>query len=139
MKESYFAVAVLIMGIIGIAVLSLFQTITVTNEDVYYVLKESTEAAMFDSVDIGYYRTTGKLKIEKEEFVEDLTRRFAQSYTKTSSYTIRIYDIIEEPPKVSIEITIGTDVQIYNYSTDDFNITNRIDAILETHWETVEN
>jgi len=139
MKESYFALAVFIMGLIGLAILVFFQTITTTNEDVYYVLKESTEAAMFDSIDIGYYRTKGELRIIKEEFVENLTRRFANSYTKTTDYRINVYDIIEIPPKVSVEVIIGNEVKVYNYEIDDFNIVNKIDSILERNYNIYEN
>lgn len=134
MKESFWGLFVVIMGLIGLALLSFFQTITTTNEEVYYLLKESTEAAMFDSIDIGYYRAYGKLKIDKEEFTEDLTRRFAQSYGKLSTYRIEVYDIIEEPPKVSVLLVVDNKAKVYNYDAIDFDIMNRIDSILETNY-----
>ena len=70
----------------------------------------------------------------KEEFTEDLTRRFAQSYGKLSTYRIKVYDIIEEPPKVSVLLVVDNKAKVYNYDAIDFDIMNRIDSILETDY-----
>ena len=79
MKWSTVTVGVMILGIIGVSIILLFQQLTTTNENDYYLLKEITEAAMVDSIDISYYRETGNLKIVREKFVENFTRRFAES------------------------------------------------------------
>ena len=79
MKWSTVTVGVMILGIIGVSIILLFQQLTTTNENDYYLLKEITEAAMVDSIDISYYRETGELKIVREKFVENFTRRFAES------------------------------------------------------------
>jgi hypothetical protein len=89
---------------------------------------------MFDAVDLGYYRTTGQIKIMKEKFVENFVRRFAESFGRTSTNEIAFYDIIDSPPKVSLGISVNQDIQIYNFSAADFSIANRIDAILETKY-----
>lgn len=134
MKESIWGLFVIVMGIVGIAVISAFQSVTSTNENNYYLLKEVTEAAMFDSVDLGHYRRTGELKILEEVFVENFTRRFSESFGRNTTFTVGIYDIIETPPKVSIVVNTGQTIQIYNYDAVDFNIGNQLDGILETKY-----
>ena len=70
------------------------------------------------------------IMIDREKFVENFVRRFAESATLSRTYRIRIYDINEMPPKVSLEVssseTTGATGEIL-----EFDITNRLDAILE--------
>jgi hypothetical protein len=134
MKESFWGIFVVILGLVGISFISVMQSVTTSNESNYYLLKETTEAAMFDSLDLGEYRRTGKLKTVEEKFTEVFLRRFAQTYGRTGDYTVQIYDIIEMPPKVSLLVNEGTTLQVYNYNAVDFDIVNRIDAILETKY-----
>lgn len=132
MKWSFATVGVIMLGIIGVAIILLFQSITTNNENDYYLLKEVTEAAMIDAIDIPYYRETGDLKIVKEKFVENFTRRFAESTIFVSStYTIKSYDIIETPPKVSVVIDTGLGEFTIGGNTDDYSVQNKLDAILE--------
>lgn len=74
MKWSFASVGMIVLGIIGVMVIVLFQQITTSNENDYYLLKEITEASMIESIDLKYYRETGDLKIIKEKFVENFTR-----------------------------------------------------------------
>ena len=55
MKEAFWGVLIIILGIFGIVCINLFQNVTVDNDKVYYVLKESTEASAHDSIDLSYY------------------------------------------------------------------------------------
>jgi len=132
MKWSFATVGIIVLGIIGATIIMLFEQLTTTNENDYYLLKEITESAMIDAIDLSYYRETGELKIVREKFVENFTRRFAESTTIVGTdYKIEFYDIIETPPKVSVAIntTIG-DYTIYDY-TSDYGVNNRLSAILE--------
>lgn len=132
---SFFMVA---LGLFGIAIIFLFQDITVSNEDDYYLLKEITEAAMLDSIDYAYYsKSNGEIKIIQEKFVEVFTRRFAQSSTLSArGYDIEFFDLIEEPPKVTVRVTNKTNG--YTLNTDDFNIVNQLSAIIEVNKEEEE-
>ena len=132
MKWSTVTVGVMILGIIGVSIILLFQQLTTTNENDYYLLKEITEAAMVDSIDISYYRETGELKIVREKFVENFTRRFAESTLIIGSkYTIKFFDIMEEPPKVSVRIDTGIDnYKIYNTSGN-YEVLNQLTGIFE--------
>lgn len=132
MKWSFASVGLIVLGLIGVSIILLFQQITTNNENDYYLLKEVTEAAMIDSIDMSYYRETGNLKIITEKFVENFTRRFAESTIfVTNDYNIEFYDIIETPPKVSIIINTGLGEYTINGNSDDYNIANKLDAILE--------
>lgn len=132
MKWSTVTVGVMILGIIGVSIILLFQQLTTTNENDYYLLKEITEAAMIDSIDISYYREAGELKIVREKFVENFTRRFAESTLIIGSkYTIKFFDIMEEPPKVSVRIDTGIDnYKIYNTSGN-YEVLNQLTGIFE--------
>lgn len=131
MRESMWGVFVVIVGVVLILLIYLFQGITNTDEHNYYLLKEVTEAAMLDAVDVADYRITGKVSINREKFVEVFVRRFAESADLSNTYVIEVYDISEEPPKVSLVVKTKENGVVTN-ETVEFDITNRLDAILET-------
>lgn len=132
MKWSFASIGLVMLGLIGVAIIILFQQITTNNENDYYLLKEVTEAAMIDAIDIGYYRETGDLKMVKEKFVENFTRRFSESTLfVTNDYKINFYDIMETPPKVSVVVNTGLGEYTINGNSDEYNISNKLDAILE--------
>ena len=135
LKWSFASVATIVLGIFGLFIILLFSEITVSNEQDYYSLKEATEAAMIESVDIAYYRLTGDVKIVKEKFVENFTRRFTETSTfGQGNYQIDFYQISETPPKVSIRIIDKTtNYSIYSYDSTNYNILNEITAILDTY------
>lgn len=137
MNRAFWGVFVIMLGVAGILFISLFQTITNNDEHNSQALKEITEAAMWDAVDYSIYRARGYVVIEKEKFVENFIRRFAESANMSNKYTLEFYDVNESPPKVSIKITSelssGTvTATLGNDETTDFTISHRIDAILET-------
>lgn len=138
MKWSFGSVGVIIMGLFGLLIIILFNEITVSNEQDYYTLKDATEAAMIESVDIAYYRITGEIKISQEKFVENFTRRFTETSTfGQGNYSIYYYQISEYPAKVSLRIVDSTNsYNIYNtYSVDidatQINVVNELSAILD--------
>jgi len=138
MKWSFASVALIIMGLFGLLIIILFNEITVSNEQDYYTLKEATEAAMVDAIDVAYYRLTGEIKMSKEKFVENFTRRFTETSTfGQGNYGIEFYQIIEYPAKVSLRIVDKTNTyNIYNtYSVDidatQATIVNELSAILD--------
>lgn len=137
MKWSFAGVGIIMLGLFGIVIIMLFNDITVTNEQDYYTLKYATEASMLESVDVAYYRLTGKIKISQEKFVENFTRRFTETSTfGEGNYGIEYYQIIEYPAKVSLRIydkTSGYNIYTYNsdVETTQTNIVNELSAILD--------
>ena len=132
MKWSFASVGLIVFGLIGLTIIILFQNITTNNENDYYLLKEVTEASMIDAIDMDYYRQTGELKIIKDKFVESFTRRFAESTVFAGSeYTINYFDIMEEPPKVTVSINTGIGEYTIYQDTSDYHVANTLSAILE--------
>lgn len=132
MKWSFTGVGLIVFGLIGLTIIMLFEQITTSNENDYYLLKEITNAAMVDSIDIAYYRATGDLKIVREKFIENFTRRYAESTLFIGTkYVISFYDIMEIPPKVTILIDTGLgQYRIFN-DVDNYNVQNNLTGILE--------
>ncbi len=158
MNESLWMYFFSVMGILGIVIINIFSNVLINNEQNYYLLKELTEAAMYDAVDYnGYYLgigwdgvtsdsdpssmhcetgVSGHIRIIKEKFVESFTKRFAESANLNRHYRIIIHDIDECPPKVSISL-IATErfsfVEFFNVKYDSGpSIVNNITGILET-------
>ena len=72
------------------------------------------------------------IKMNQEKFVENFTRRFAESTIfVTNDYDIKFYDIMEVPPKVSIIVDTGLGEYTIGGNADEYGIANKLDAILE--------
>ena len=130
MKESFWGIFVVFLGITSIFFIVLFQNLTNTDEHNSQLLKEVTEASMWDAFDYASYRTTGEIRIDREKFVENFIRRYAESASRSREYTIKFYDINEKPPKVSLSVQSGV-VGVGGNTEMTFDLQNRIDAILE--------
>ena len=130
MKEAFWGVLIVLLGLFGIVVVNIFQNVTVDNDRVYYLIKESTEASAYDALDLTYYRLSGKLRIAEDKFVENLTRRFAENVT-IGDYKIVVEDINEMPPKISLRVRSG----VTSLRGEEFGVVNRVDGILETKYK----
>jgi len=131
MKEAFWGSMVVGAGILAIFFMYFFQSITNTDEHNYHLLKETTEAAMWDAFDLGAYRQDGTIRIDREKFAESFLRRFAESATLANTYQIDIYDINELPPKVTLVVKSSESTTLTGEKLE-FNIENRLSAILET-------
>lgn len=140
MKWSFTSVGLIVFGLIGITIILLFEQITTSNESDYYLLKEVTNAAMVDAIDIKYYRDTGNLKINREKFVENFTRRYSESTLFIGTkHIISFFDIMEIPPKVTILIDTGLgQYRIYN-DVSNYNVQNALSGILEYNGKEVND
>ncbi len=131
MKESFWGYMVIVLGVVAIAVIWFIANSTRTDQHNFYLLRETVEASMLDSVDLAVYRQTGEIEINEATFIENFLRRFANNADLSNTYVIEIYDISTKPPKVSMKVSSASDVT----ATGDiisFNMINNIDAILET-------
>jgi len=143
MKESMWMYLFGTLGIVGLILINLFGQIVVSNEQNYYLLKEITEASLFDSVDLYAYRDgvgydgvtmdtdpesmhcmsniPGTVRIIKEKFVESFVRRFADNAELNRKYRIVIHDIDECPPKVSVSLVASKSFDFVTFFSIDFN------------------
>lgn len=133
MKESMWAWWFVVLGITIMAVVMLITDMTITSEQNYYMVKEISEASMIESVDYAYYRKYGELRINSEKFMENFIRRYSEVITINKTTEINFYDIYESPPKVTVEVKTRSSQIIINYDSTTFDITNRLDAILEMY------
>ena len=131
MNKSMLTVGIILLSLISLLLINVIRNYSTGGELDYYLVKETTEAAMEDAVDIEYYRLNSQLRIDKEKFVESFLRRFADSVDATRSYTISFYDINEVPPKVSVKVDSNT---VLSFSGQAANISTALDAILETDY-----
>lgn len=131
MKESYWGYWLVLLGVFVVVIMMLIQNVTSNNTEDYYTIKQLSEAAMVDAVDYAYYREYGELKINKEKFMESFLRRFVEIASLTSEYDVTFTGIYEAPPKVSIEITSSTNTYTIASDSTNFDMSSRVDAILE--------
>lgn len=130
MKESFWGLFIVGVGIFMIFFIYFFQSLTNTDEHNYALLKETTEAAMYDAFDLAAYRATGDIRIIGEKFTESFVRRFAENANLSRKYVVEILDISEEPPKVSVRVS-STEKSNVTGEIINFDISNTLDAILE--------
>ena len=130
MKESFWGAMVVGLGLVAIFFIYFFQSVTNVDEHNYHLLKEATEAAMHDALDLGLYREKGEVRIDREKFVENFLRRFAESATLSDNYQIDIYDVNEKPPKVTLVVKSGKDTGLTGEKME-FTIENKLNAIFE--------
>jgi len=131
MKESFWGAMIIVFAVISITFIYFFQNVTNTDQQNYTLLKETTESAMYDAIDQTEYQNNGNIKINAEKFVENFVRRFAENASLSNTYVIQIYHISEYPPKVSLLVKSKKSSNAAGEVVD-FDVTNKIDAILET-------
>lgn len=137
MKESLWGYWIVVLGISIMTVMILLQNYTTTNEQDYFLMKSVMEASMYDSIDYGYYRDTGTLKINTEKFVENYMRRFSETVNINKNYQVDFYDIYEIPPAASVVIKTSTGKTNFGQSNtaadEDVDVVNRMTGILYTN------
>ena len=132
MNKGMLIVGIILLGVLTLVAVNLVQSYQSGNELDYYLLEETTEAAMIDAIDTSYYRNSGIIRMDREKFLESFIRRFAESVDSGNNYRIKVIDLNETPPKVSVEVNSSTTA---TFNSEDLGITNKIDAIIETKYE----
>ena len=131
MKEAYWGYWLILLGVFVVIILLLIQNVTSANTESSYSIRQINEASMLDAVDYAYYREYGELKINKEKFMESFLRRFAETASLSTTYNITFAGIYETPPKVSVEVSSKTNTFVVGTDETNFDIENRVEAILE--------
>ena len=131
MKNAYWAYWLILLGMVIVVIMLLVQNLTTTSTQDYYLIKEITEASLVDAVDYSYYRDYGEIKINKEKFYESFLRRFAETASLSTTYTVSFYGVYEAPPKASVEIkSTSNSFNVVGDATS-LDMVERIDAVLE--------
>ena len=131
MKNAFWGYWLILLGIFVVVIMLLVQNLTTSSTQDYYLIKEITEAALVDAVDYSYYRSYGEIKINKEKFYESFLRRFAETASLSTTYTVSFYGAYDAPPKVSVEVKSKSNTFNVVGDPESFDMVERIDAIIE--------
>ena len=135
MNKGMLTVGIIFLSLIALLLINVLTNFSTGGELDYYLVKETTDAAMEDSIDKTYLRNCGLYRIDKEKFVENFVYRFINSVDSTRDYDIKFYDINEIPPKVSIKVDSLTVLSFKSKEeTTAADISTSYDAILETNY-----
>lgn len=132
MNKGILAAGVLMLAIMALAAVNIINNFNASNELTESLLRDTVEAAMLDAVDVSYYKVSGGIiRMDTAKFLENFTRRFAENVSSDRDYKIRVYDVYEIPPKVTIAVGTSTTA---TFQGEDFDIINKISGILETNY-----
>ena len=70
------------------------------------------------------------ISINREKFVESFIRRYAENADLSNNYTIEIYDVNEQPPKVSLRVKSTKEGVVANEQVT-IGLNNQLSAIIE--------
>ena len=132
MNKAMLTVGIIILSLATLLMINIISNYSSGSELDYYLVKETSEAAMVDAIDVKYYRENGLLRIDKEKFVESFLRRFADSVDNTRNYQVAFYDLNEVPPKVSVKVDSST---VLSFNGDNLEMSTQLDAILENTYD----
>ena len=141
MNKGILTIGIILLALIALNLLNVLNNYSTGSELDYYLLKETTDAAMVDALDPFYRTTCGLYRIDKEKFVESFLYRLATNVDTSRSYVVGFYDINEVPPKVSVKIDSLTGMYFHPGMTDDESedkaavISTSYDAVLETTYK----
>lgn len=131
MKNAFWAYWLILLGTVIVVIMMLVQNLTTSSTQDYFLVKEITEASMIDAVDYSYYRKYGEIKINKEKFFESFFRRFAETASLNTTYTVSFYGVYEAPPKASVEIKSKSNTFTVLGDATTMDMVERIDSVLE--------
>ncbi|HIR49192.1 MAG TPA: hypothetical protein IAB35_04350 [Candidatus Faecimonas gallistercoris] len=132
MNKAMLTVGIIILSLATLLMINIISNYSSGSELDYYLVKETSEAAMIDAIDVGYYRENGLLRIDKEKFVESFIRRFADSVDNTRNYQVSFYDLNEVPPKVSVKVDSST---VLSFKGSNLEMSTQLDGILENTYD----
>ncbi len=131
MKNAFWTYWLILLGTVIVVIMMLVQNLTTSSTQDYFLVKEITEASMIDAVDYSYYRKYGEIKINKEKFFESFFRRFAETASLNTTYTVSFYGVYEAPPKASVEIKSKSNTFTVLGDATTIDMVERIDSVLE--------
>ena len=135
MNKGMLTVGIILLSVIALLMINVLTNFSTGGELDYYLVKETSDAALEDSIDLVYLRTCGLYRIDKEKFVENFIYRFANNVDYTRDYDIKFYDINEVPPKVSVKVDSLTVLSVNAQGEKDAaDISTSYDAIVEANY-----
>lgn len=137
MNKGMLTIGIILLSLIALLLINVLSNFSTGSELDYYLVKETTDAAMQDARDVLFESDCGVPRIDRERFVESFLYRFANGVDRTRDYDIRFYDISEVPPKVSVKVDSLTVLSFKaggdKPETSAADITTSYDAIIESN------
>ena len=101
MNKGMLTVGIILLSLMALLLINVISNYSTGGELDYYLVKETTEAAMEDAVDLEYYRLNSQIRIDKEKFgiIPEVTDR--DYYT--NSFHVPVYYNISAFDKIRIE------------------------------------
>lgn len=133
MDKTYYGYWLVLFGVAIVGLMMAVQSLTTTDTQTYYAIKEVVEESMIESVDYSYYGEYNELKINKEKFMEVVIRKLPERLGANRTYEVNFYGIYEAPPKVSVEVKTNSGSSFT--SSTNYDVIERVDAILQYYGE----
>jgi len=128
MNKGMLSAGIIILALMSLLLVNVLSNYSTGSEVDFYLVKETTENALRDSLDDIFYSQHGVLRMDREKFVESFIRRFADNVDTTRNYTIGFYGLNEVPPKVSVRVDSLT---VLSFDGDHGNISTTINQLVE--------
>lgn len=104
MNKGFLTLGIIILASLTLLLINVISNYSTGGEVDFYLVKETSESAMKDSLDPLFLSRNGVIRMDKEKFMEAFIRRFADNVNDTREYTIGFYGLNEVPPKVSVKV-----------------------------------
>lgn len=104
MNKGFLTVGIIILASLTLLLVNVITNMSTGGEVDFYLVKETSEAAMNDALDDYFFSQHGVPRIDKEKYMESFLRRFADNVNDTRDYVIGFYALNEVPPKVSVKV-----------------------------------
>ena len=137
MNKGMLTVGIILLSLIALLMLNVLNNYSTGSELDYYLVKETVDASMLDSLDKTFATECGIYRLDKEKFVENFLYRFVSNVDGTRTYDVRFYDINEVPPIVSVKIDSLTVLGVKAPGEDTAqaaDISTSYDAIVESKY-----
>jgi len=133
MNKSVLGVGIILLGSLALLIINVISNYSTGGEVDYYLVKETSEAAMREALDENFIAIHGVPRIDKEIFMESFIRRFANNVDETRDYKIGFYGLNEVPPMVNIKVDSLTVLSVKVGETkENAEITTTISQLVET-------
>ncbi|MBQ6539282.1 MAG: hypothetical protein IJL76_03280 [Bacilli bacterium] len=134
MNKGVLGLGIILLGSVALLIIFVISNYSTGGEVDYYLVKETSEAAMTEALDETFMSVHGIPRMDKELFMESFIRRFANNVTDTREYTIGFYGMNEVPPTVSVKVDSMTLISVkVGDEQSAQEITTSISQLVETN------
>ena len=136
MNKGMLTVGIILLSLIALLLINVLTNFSTGSELDYYLVRETVDASIKDSMDTTSYRDCKLYRLDREKFVESFLYRFINTVDNTREYDVYFYDINEVPPKVSVKVNSSTVLafNVKDQGGQKADISTSYDAIVESDY-----